>query len=262
MVTTTQSYFWPVFWACASGVVLLLGLVMELLAEKDRYKTISSFRFWKQTRRWGEWLVIVGVFGEIIVAGIAATREWKNDPRNQPLATASAVARLITSENPKSPLASLLRSDSPAGWQSSIRFLSASNGVLALDGGIGEVSVWEAGSETNREWRLGFHENRFNFLSSEENRGKILVEQFDKVDSLIMTMPFPTNCVVESGSVVLTVNDLKWTFEVPKQKPKWEVISMQRTKDMAGRMTPQIMPVQIRDFVFPERWTNRWYDGK
>lgn len=28
--------------------------------------------------------------------------------------------------------------------------------------------------------------------------------------AFIFSMPFPTNCMVESGSVELTVNDLKW----------------------------------------------------
>jgi hypothetical protein len=78
-MTTGQSFFLPVFWACVSGIVLLFGLAMESLSEKESFKTVKSLWRWKKIRRWGEYLVMFGVFGEIIVGGITAAREWNKD---------------------------------------------------------------------------------------------------------------------------------------------------------------------------------------
>jgi hypothetical protein len=267
METPPQSYFWPVVSACAAGGVLLVGLLMEVLAEKKRYQTIASFRRWASAKRWGEWLVIVGVLGEVVVAGVTAINERRNDPWNKPIATASAFADIVTSQNPRpASFFNLPPEDEGRGWGASLVFIAGtnlnSNVILRLSASPAEASAWNMGSTTNREWRIIFHENPLDFLSSESDRNKVLVKRFNEVNALILNMPFETNMVVESGFVVLTVNNLKWRFDIPRQRPRWGMISMTQSKDSTGSLKASILRVPIADFVSPPRFTNRWYDGQ
>src|SRR5579883_2044312 len=92
---TPQTYFWSIFWASVFGLILLLGLVLETMAEKESYKTIRSFRGWKLAKRWGGRLVMLGVLGEVVVGSFAAVREHQNDPANQPITSIRANAVLL-----------------------------------------------------------------------------------------------------------------------------------------------------------------------
>ena len=266
METITGSSFWFVFSACIGGIIVLVGLLMEVLAEKEKYKNITDFHCCESTRKWGEWFVISGIVVEVVVAGLVAKDEWQSDSRNKPIANASAIVRLIISQDPRNPLFTMAPDDG-FGWNLSMSFINGtsligSTVLLRLKASQSDAAGWNMGSDTNREWRIAFHEDPFDFLSSESDRNKILVKQFDAVKALILAMPFETNMVVESGSVLLTVNNFKWTFDIPKQKPKWGIISMQIVIDSTGHLIPQVLRVPISDFVSPPRFTNRIYDGK
>ena len=96
------STFWTVLIACIGGVVVVLGLLFETLADKKSFADIKSFRRWHTLKGWGEWLVIAGVAIEVIVAGFTAIDEWetkqvatKNDPQKRPLFALSAYAYVV-----------------------------------------------------------------------------------------------------------------------------------------------------------------------
>src|SRR5450755_1436199 len=72
---TTGSYFWELVIAGSGGLVLVIGLFMEL--EKDEFKKISQYRCSKTRKRWGQWLVIGGVVIEIGAALLAASKEFQ-----------------------------------------------------------------------------------------------------------------------------------------------------------------------------------------
>ncbi|HSY43652.1 MAG TPA: hypothetical protein VK811_07045 [Candidatus Acidoferrum sp.] len=260
-----NSLFWYVVFAGSGGVLVFVGLLAEQLAEKKWFKNIKSFRRWKYVKAFGEWLVIGGVFIEIAVAGVSAVNEFEDDPRNQTISSASAFVDLIITENPRGRFPQPSSDSAESGWWAVLYFwtgTNSSNSILALKTSGQEISWWNMGSESNREWRLLLHEDPLNFLTSESDRNKTLVKQFDDVKALTLSMPFATNMVVQTGSVVLTVNDLKWSFEIPKQKPKWNIITMYEVKDKNGLISSQIMPVKMVDWVSPPRFTNLVYTGQ
>src|ERR1035438_196207 len=90
METTTGSSFWFVLSACVGGVIVLVGLLMETLAEKKWFGTVNSFRRCESSKRCGEWAVIFGIVIEVVVAGWSAKDEWKNKPENQPIRAITA----------------------------------------------------------------------------------------------------------------------------------------------------------------------------
>jgi hypothetical protein len=92
METTTGSSFWFVLSACIGGVIVLVGLLMETLADKKWFGTLKSFRRCESIKHCGEWAVILGVLIEVVVAGWSAKDEWqtrqiaiKDSPLNQPI---------------------------------------------------------------------------------------------------------------------------------------------------------------------------------
>jgi hypothetical protein len=97
----TGSLFWTVVIAGSGGLLVLIGLFMETLPEIKEYKSLVWYRRSKCIKHWGEWLVIAGVFIEVVLSGFTAIDEWqikqtaiKNDPFNQPLKSLNAVATL------------------------------------------------------------------------------------------------------------------------------------------------------------------------
>lgn len=78
-------------WAMIGGVIVVIGLFLELFAEKERFKNLKSFRFWHGAKKWGERLVIAGICIEIADAGWTAHEINKNAPMNQPATKSSAV---------------------------------------------------------------------------------------------------------------------------------------------------------------------------
>jgi hypothetical protein len=89
--TATQSNFWPLLFASFGGFVVVLGLALELLAEKKWFKNFRSMRFWNSAKTWGERLVIIGIIFEIADAGWTEYEIKKNDPMNQPVRSLSAI---------------------------------------------------------------------------------------------------------------------------------------------------------------------------
>jgi hypothetical protein len=143
-------------------------------------------------------------------------------------------------------------------WRASVSFASGTNGLINLVASPYDWSLWNMGSDVEREVRIVFKEDPMNFLQHESDRDKITVKQFNEADSVVMFVSqLQTNTVVVSGRVTLTVNDLKWSFDIPPQKPRWGAITLQKTNN-----TTTIKRIQFIDFVYPPRFTNEWYDGK
>ena len=97
-----HSIFAEVVIAAIGGVIVVLGLLGELIGEKDWYKNTSHFKKIKQIKKGGEWAVILGVSIEVLVAGYTAFNEQKlrqiaikNDPLKQPVSQISAVLSLV-----------------------------------------------------------------------------------------------------------------------------------------------------------------------
>jgi hypothetical protein len=258
---TSGSLFWTLFWAGAGGGIIVVGLLFETVWDKSWYRTIAHLRHAKMLKTTGAWMVILGVALETVVAIVSSRQVWINDPMRQPVASAFAHATLIISEVPRKDFDSI-----PTDWSGGIMFITSTqlnnNVLLSLEAGVSDVSWWNMGSTTNREWRIQYHENPFNFLQPESARNKIHVGQFEDVRALVISMPFKTNMVVHQGEVTLTVNDHKWTFEIPEQTPKFNIITMHLIPDGKGLFKTEVMRVPIGDFVIPPRFTNLFYDGK
>jgi len=82
---TTGSIFWFVVFAASGGVLVFVGLLMELFSEKDWHNNLSDFRHCKFRKVCGEWFVIGGIVIEIVVGIFSAIDAWENNPLNQPI---------------------------------------------------------------------------------------------------------------------------------------------------------------------------------
>lgn len=73
----TQSYFGEIVVAGIGGLVVVIGLLMEHFGDRDwyEYKHLPEVRS-KSVRYIGEWLVIIGVLVEVVVACKTANDEW------------------------------------------------------------------------------------------------------------------------------------------------------------------------------------------
>ena len=251
--------------ATIGGLAVLGGLALEKFSDWLNERFLGGYKPHKWSGEIGWWILMAGIVIETGVAGGSAISQWQNDPLKKPIASASARARIIFKLNEKDnhPFAFFESSSNDfVGWNASIRFASGTNGLLVLEAGQPDVAVWNMGSENERECRIVFKENPFNFLETEDSRN-IPVKQFNSVDSFfVYVAELPTNVVVVTGNVYLAVNDSKWTFDIPPQKPQWGLITMQKTKNSEGTPEVKILRVPISDFVYPPRFTNRWYDGQ
>lgn len=102
METNTGSVFWFVLFATIGGVFVLVGILMEVLSEKNWFKSIKHFRRCETTKKFGEWILIFGIVIEVVVAGFSAVDEWqtiqtvsKNNPLKQPVSQVSAILRIV-----------------------------------------------------------------------------------------------------------------------------------------------------------------------
>src|SRR5436190_24396332 len=95
-VTSTASnaisFFWPLFVALSGGVVVSVGVFLEVIADKEVFKDIRFYRFWGKLKHIGGWLVVIGVAIEVADAGFTAkeikaaqTTADAANPLNQPL---------------------------------------------------------------------------------------------------------------------------------------------------------------------------------
>lgn len=105
MEITTGSAFWFVLSACIGGVFVLVGILMEVLAEKASFKNTKSQRRWALIKVSGEWILIFGIVVEVVVAGLSAKAEWqtrqlaiKNDPINQQIRSINVQLYLVLND--------------------------------------------------------------------------------------------------------------------------------------------------------------------
>jgi hypothetical protein len=96
---------WIAIAACAGGICIFVGLLLETLAEKEWFPTFANFKLWKSLKRCGEIGVLIGVFLEIVSTGVFAIRgeieirqiradAAKHDPHNLPIQSVSAYAQI------------------------------------------------------------------------------------------------------------------------------------------------------------------------
>jgi len=95
----TESLFSVLCWAAAGGTIIFIGLLLEKLWDDKTYKNISHLRRSKIVKCIGKWVAIIGVVVEIIVALLFAQDAWESDPRDQPVKTIKAEARLVLADN-------------------------------------------------------------------------------------------------------------------------------------------------------------------
>ena len=117
-----------------------------------------------------------------------------------------------------------------------------------------------------REYEINFHSDVMFDLSHETIFGQTNngapIERFNNVDVILLGIPqIETNTRVLRGTVVLKVNDSLWTFEIPAQNQKWDLITSQKMTNRNGQIVFRVHPIQIGDFIYPPRWTNQWYFG-
>ena len=262
---TTESLFWTVVFVGSGGFIVLLGLLMEQSAEKTFFENVKQFRRFKRVRLLGEWFVIIGVFIEVLIAGWTAKEEWRNDPLKKPVASASARVRIIVKMSSNMTPLFVNPEQTKFGWSAGISFFNwkSKNVLLALKAIPDNCASWRMGTTNEQEVRMEFHEDPLNFLEDQSKRFNTLVKQVNNVDSFVLHLPdMETNAEVVSGSVFLIVNDFTWAFDVPHQVTKWGFITMQKTIDSSGKPEAKILRIPISDWVYPPRFTNRWYDGK
>ena len=60
-----MSLFWAVLFAGIGGVFVVMGLVMEQVADKELFKNVAQYRCFKKIKLSGEWAVIFGVLCEV-----------------------------------------------------------------------------------------------------------------------------------------------------------------------------------------------------
>jgi hypothetical protein len=159
------------FWV---SLVLWFVSILELLC--DHKDTIADFRTTKVSAEKRKhfakliamWVLFVGSLVLIILTGkesIASDRAAAQaDPLSKPLATASAYARIVTSQNPRPAEFFSIPPDDPFGWRAGITFivgdsLNETNSILTLNAERRDVAAWNMGSTTNREWRIWFKED-------------------------------------------------------------------------------------------------------
>jgi hypothetical protein len=94
MELATISNFSSVVWACIGGMVVAVGIVLEIFSEKDSFKSVASLRRWKTFKSIGEWIVVGGIVIEVIDGGFTARDIWRNDPRKRAISSMTATVKL------------------------------------------------------------------------------------------------------------------------------------------------------------------------
>jgi len=257
-----KSIFWPVFWASIGGIFVLFGVLLETLSDKRSFKDIRSFRCWGSAKSWGEWMVIVGVFGEVIVGGVTAVNEWRNDPMKKPIAFASARVQLVVKTRSNTvPL--FINPDQVRDCVNmglSVCKNSVSNNLLNLESH--DITSWRMGTTNQQDCHIRFSEGgTLSDLFDDKfiKRSATTVRQIEGADIVCLRLPdMETNAEVLSGVVVLNVNDFTWRFEIPSQKPKWGMTTTQKTKNGSFQIFQVSMLFQQADGTV----LTNLYDGK
>ena len=249
---TTVSLFWFVMFAGLGGVVVFVGLLMEKLAGKEKYKNISDFRRSKLVREMGEWMVIGGIVIEVAVAASFAALDWGNEPLNRPMETVSAYARILVKGDRYLRQSPKFKENSGCGLafligtnvnETNILFsLSAGSSEICLNNILGSIHQNQPVSNMPNDRGLGQPARRF----EEVNSLVMSIPQFEKFD------PFhsPTNTQILGGSVTVTINSsLSWKFEIPPQIEKFGFISSTKIKNANGKAETIVLPFHIVDMT-------------
>lgn len=280
METTSESSLRFVLLACIGGAFVLVGLLMEVFAEKKSFKNINSLRFWKTIKCWGEWSVIFGIVIELIVGAVFANEEWQNEPLNAPINSISAVIKLkvkgvktVPFNTPGNGIFVVPSSEELMGWgKGGVSFFKGTNLsdlVYNLYSDSEDIEMLGSGLvDGSNDWRgvvVNFHEKNFGdwslmspFASSSFKNGEP-VKIFNEVGSLIVSLPqMETNVEVVSGIVEVKVNSSRWQFLIPSQNPRFGIITSQIING-AKNETVKVLPVPVANMNGKRLGV---YDGK
>jgi hypothetical protein len=265
METITPSVFWPVFVASIGGIIVLTGVFLEVMSEKHSFKNIRSFRRWETAKCWGEWMVVFGILLEVTDGGMTAANQWINDPMKRPIALASArVSMIVKTRSNMVPLF-INPEQIRAGIYIGLSFCrdSVSNNLLSLEAvPTHDLTSWRMGTTNQQDVIMRFNEGdtMLDLMDDKwSKRSATTVRQIAEANVVILHLPdMETNAEVLSGVVVLNVNDSTWRFEIPRQIPKWGMVTTQKTK----KGIFQIFGLQM---LYPQEdgsYSTNWYDGK
>jgi hypothetical protein len=239
--------------ATVGGIFVTWGLWNELRGEKESYATWSESNACHKMRKRGEYLVIVGVFVETVVAGIMAGKEfWESaqtaqqialvDPLNLPIKSMKADIFLViraTNEldvllnDPKleAPLRTMLQTlQKPL----SAALILPKGFIFGKDSALGSLrcTAYErkshffgGGTEYSMSfsWPSGWMDDAaFTWFATNNVSAKALDEKMGSLE--IMVMGLTTNSEIAEGSCVLTINgSIQKRFSVPKLTDRFSV---------------------------------------
>jgi hypothetical protein len=235
---------------------------MEHGMEKDEFPNVDDFRRKQRIAKRGWWVLMAGIALEVVLGFVVAVKDEMDSPLNQPIVLISAIARIDVKGDgrmrPTDRDGHPLFSDD---WRGGIGFCLGTNVsqmIFSLSATKSDVEMGNLlSTNLDREYCITFHKNiPARDMPEDDGWGKP-AKIFNGVDSFILQMPqIETNTEVLSGSVVVTVNDLSWVFDIPPQKQKYGIITSARSK-----VETRVWPVTIVDDWYPLRFTN-FFDGK
>lgn len=244
----------------------MVGLLMETLAEKKWFKNITAYRRWESAKCWGEWLVILGIVVEIVVAGWFAKDEWQtiqiakeNDPLNQPITDIFAMVEFRVNKSDFSELPIFGNPNRVAGLT---LVEPPSPAVINRNGGNLTRKWWDLDSPTltmpilgtdrtfdfplqggQRTYFMQFHSDEEIAAMGAafgELRKMIKVSSITNIDTLRLEIkPLPHDLKVLGGTVRLVVNNsILRVFDIPPQIDNREDNSV---PDIYSKTTPFVI---------------------
>jgi hypothetical protein len=220
--------------ATLGGIIVFVGLLMEKIAERknDKY----SPPFFKPSKRLGEsgWYVLmVGIFAEIVIAGVTAIDDWhtrqmaiKNAPENLPIKSMVAEVNLVISET------NAPSSDDDQGsalFDGHLDLMNKDGSRIAvLSCNHFDDSSRQVSSDTNSipTWLYSMSfiwpDTQVPYLFKSEldqrNQKDISAKMFDnQINGVMISVPAPHSESMH-GTCILTINgDIQRNFLIPKQ---------------------------------------------
>lgn len=197
---------------------MVLGLLMEVLSEKKQFKNIQSFRCCESLKKAGEWIVIVAIVIEVIVAGFSATYEWQNAPLNQPAQSAKAVIDLWTEGTgqvlTKNEVKVLSQTSSKVAFGTWEMFTNAAPNLFSSFPAmvLNNMPTGSKADGTNTEWEIRFDRDEFVFRGKtfDENPTVSDVFQWQKFE-IVVPFLMPESNVLRMN-IELTVNNSFHSF--------------------------------------------------
>ena len=245
--------------------------MVEAMADKEHFATAKSLNRWKVLKKWlGEYFVIAGVLGEVIVAATTAVSELKRfndlDPLNAPINSVTATLRLVVkgvSGSYNVRFWGVFRNpdDESAGFggMTFFRGWSTSNAVCSLScsmDDLGFVASGLVGDGRSNDWRgvtLNFHESPWSDIpyafSSNQVEMAPKAGVFSDVGAVVISLPerLENNVTIVSGVIELKANNSRWKFPVPAQREKWKIITTQITTNAANQVEARVLRIPVID---------------